>query len=57
MSQRINRREFSGLLAGGAALLSEPSAAWAQPADRISVQQTADAKRFAEEPALNWQPA
>src|ERR1019366_5810975 len=57
MSQRINRREFSGLLASGMALLSEAAPAWAQPAGTISVQQTADAKRFAKEPALEWQPA
>src|ERR1022692_4546197 len=49
MSQRINRREFSGLLASGMALLSEAAPAWAQPAGTISVRQTADTKRFAEE--------
>ena len=57
MSQRINRREFSGLLAGGMALLSEAAPAGAQPAGTISVRQTADTKRFAEEPVLKWQPA
>src|ERR1035441_5927593 len=57
MSQRINRREFSGLMAGGLALLSDAAPAWAQPAGTISVRQTADTKRFAEEPALKWQPA
>src|ERR1035437_8975421 len=57
MSERINRREFSGVLAGGMALLSEAAPAWAQPAGAISVRQTADTKRFAEEPALKWQPA
>src|ERR1039457_4180505 len=57
MSQRINRREFSGLLASGMALLSEAAPAWAQPAGTISVRQTADTKRFAEEPSLKWQPA
>src|ERR1022692_1030359 len=57
MSQRINRREFSGLIAGGLALLSDAAPAWAQPAGTISVRQTADTKRFAEEPALKWQPA
>jgi glucosylceramidase len=56
MSERINRREFSGLLAGGMALLPETVPAWAQPAGAISVRQTADTKRFAEEPALKWQP-
>ena len=50
MSERINRREFSGVLAGGMALLSEAAPAWAQPAGTISVRQTADTKRFAEEP-------
>jgi glucosylceramidase len=30
---------------------------WAQPAGTITVQQTAETKRFAEEPALKWQPA
>src|ERR1019366_7013170 len=57
MSERINRREFSGLMAGGMALLSEAAPAWAQPAGTISVRQTADTKRFAEEPVLKWQPA
>jgi hypothetical protein len=42
---------------GGLALLSEAAPAWAQPAGIISVRQTADTKRFAEEPALKWQPA
>src|SRR5664279_5006734 len=53
MSERINRREFSG----GMALRSEAAPAWAQPAGTISVRQTADTKRFAEEPVLKWQPA
>ena len=57
MSQRINRREFSGLMADGMASLSEAAPAWAQPAGTISVRQTAETKRFAEEPALKWQPA
>lgn len=56
MSQRINRREFTGLMTGGAALLSQAAPAWAQPG-AISVRQTADTKRFTEEPALKWQPA
>src|ERR1035438_10447993 len=61
MSQRINRREFSGLIAGGLAggvtLLSQTAPGWAQPAGTISVRQTADTRRFAEEPALQWQAA
>ncbi|HTS30248.1 MAG TPA: glycoside hydrolase family 30 beta sandwich domain-containing protein [Bryobacteraceae bacterium] len=57
MSQRINRREFTSLVAGGVALLSQAESAPAQPAGAISVRQTADMKRFAEEPALEWRPA
>jgi glucosylceramidase len=57
MSERINRREFAGLVAGGVTALSGVAPAWAQPAGAIAVRQTADTKRFAEEPALKWQPA
>jgi len=54
---RIHRRDFLGLATAGAALLPRATPAWAQPAGTITVQQTAGAKRFAEEPALKWQAA
>ena len=57
MLDRINRRDFFGLTTAGAAALSMAAPASAQPAGTIAVQQTADTKRFAEEPALKWQPA
>jgi glucosylceramidase len=53
----MNRRDLFGLTAAGAAALSSAVPASAQPAGTIAVQQTADTKRFAEEPALKWQPA
>ncbi|MGD0014056.1 MAG: glycoside hydrolase family 30 beta sandwich domain-containing protein [Bryobacteraceae bacterium] len=57
MPEGINRRDFFGLTALGAAALSQTVPASAQAAGTIAVQQTADAKRFSEEPALKWQPA
>lgn len=38
-------------------MLSRLESAWAQAAETITVRQTADTKRFAEEPVLKWQPA
>jgi glucosylceramidase len=57
MAEGINRRDFFGLATLGAAALSQTVPASAQAAGTIAVQQTADAKRFSEEPALKWQPA
>jgi glucosylceramidase len=57
MPDRINRRDFFGLTTAGAAVLAGAAAASAQTAGTIAVQQTAGTKRFAEEPALKWQPA
>jgi hypothetical protein len=57
MSDRINRREFAGLVAGGVTALAGVAPAWAQPSGAIAVRQTVDTMRFAEEPALKWQPA
>src|ERR1035438_3025268 len=57
MSDGINRRAFFGLTTAAAAALSQTVPAAAQAAGPIAVQQTADAKRFSEEPALKWQPA
>jgi glucosylceramidase len=53
----MNRRDFFGLTTLGAAALSQTVPASAQAAGTIAVQQTADTKRFAEGPALKWQPA
>ena len=53
----MTRREFAGWTAGGLTALSQVSPAWAQAAGTITVRQTAGTKRFAEEPALKWQPA
>jgi glucosylceramidase len=57
MPEGIKRRDFFGLTAVGAAALSQTVPASAQAAGTIAVRQTADAKRFSEEPALKWQPA
>ena len=57
MPEGISRRGFFGLTTVGAAALSQTVPAWAQPAGAIAVRQTADTKRFAEEPALKWKPA
>lgn len=54
MSKGITRREWAGWTAAG---LSSMTPAWAQPAGTIAVRQTAGAKRYAEEPALQWRPA
>jgi glucosylceramidase len=53
----VNRRDFFGLTVAGAAALSQAVPAFAEVPGTIAVRQTADAKRFAEEPALKWQPA
>ena len=57
MPDGISRRGFVGLTTLGAAALSQTVPASAQPAGTIAVEQTADTKRFSEEPALKWQPA
>jgi glucosylceramidase len=57
MFKRMNRRELAGLATGGVTALSGAVPAWAQPAGTIAVRQTAEAKRFAEEAALQWEPA
>ncbi len=57
MRDGISRRGFVGLTTLGAAVLSRTVPASAQTAGTIAVRQTADAKRFSEEPALKWQPA
>jgi glucosylceramidase len=57
MPEGINRRGFFGLTTVGAAALSQTVPASAQAAGTITVRQTAETKRFAEEPALKWQPA
>jgi len=57
MPDGISRRGFVGLTTLGAAALSQTVPASAQPVGTIAVQQTADTKRFSEEPALKWQPA
>lgn len=57
MLEGINRRDFFGLTSAGAAALSQTVPASAQAAGTIAVRQTADSKRFSEEPALKWQPA
>jgi glucosylceramidase len=57
MSQRMNRREFTNLLAVGATLLSCTAPVWAQPAGTITVRQSAGDKRFEVEPTLKWQRA
>ena len=57
MPEGISRRGFVGLTTVGAAAMSQTVPASAQAAGTIAVQQTADAKRFSEEPALKWRPA
>jgi glucosylceramidase len=57
MPEGISRRGFFGLTTVGAAALSQTVPASAQAAGTITVRQTAETKRFAEEPALKWQPA
>jgi glucosylceramidase len=57
MFDGISRRGLFGLTTAGIAALSRPTPASAEAVGAITVRQTADAKRFAEEPALKWQPA
>ncbi len=57
MSTQMTRRKFAGLAATGVAAISGAVPALAQAAGTITVRQTAETKRFVEEPALKWQPA
>jgi len=56
MSKRMTRREFTGWTAAGITALSQASPVLAETPGRISVRQTADGKRFEEEPGFEWQP-
>src|SRR5665647_2820910 len=57
MPDPINRRTFLSLTTAGAVALSAAASASADTPGSIAVRQTADTKRFAEEPGLKWQPA
>jgi glucosylceramidase len=57
MPGSINRRTFLSLTTAGAVALSAAAPASADTPGSIAVRQTADTKRFAEAPALKWQPA
>jgi len=55
-SDSTTRRGFVSLGAAGLAALAQAVPAFAQTPGPIAVRQTAGEKRFAEEPALGWQP-
>jgi len=57
MSELPTRRDFAGIAAAGLATLAQSVPLSAQTPGPVTVRQTAGAKRFAEEPPLNWQPA